>query len=605
MRGRRTARGHGRGRAAALVIAATLAGCAAGVALPGPAGRVLAAPPDSAAGAPGGLRLRVNRPAGADSLRRFLQLPDPGTFVRGATRIRADALGGGLLLAGTPAPISQHEAPPLSPAQQARWQRALALRGQDRLDAAKQEFQAMLAESPHHPYLLTELARTEVVQQDWAGVERLARTERAAQKDSLLMAPELALACERLGRVRDAAQVATEAWACSRQSEWAGETLLRLAPADPRAIREALQRAAERLPQRGDMAMALARLAWMSGDTRGALQALARADAGRRPSLRPGFAEALIASGGSRDSTGAVDVLLDFAADAQAPEGERMNATRRAWEIAAARGAEADAAPRVSKALKDVAVDLWDPGFLLEVARGLRMGGHTTEARALLGSGARGVDARAATLERALADLRDGPPERALPALHDAAAGSSEAAFRYAEALFFAGQADSAQSWYTRVSEDPSGANAGAALERLYLIEDAQPHDALAMFGRIAYDQWRGDAKRATVLADSLYRTLARGPLWAEAAIQLAALRSDGGDPRGALPPLLAVADSLPADRLAPLARQRAGDLYLDRLKDDRAALHQYEECLARYPRAWNAAEVRRRLELLRRDRRF
>ena len=31
-------------------------------------------------------------------------------------------------------------------------------------------------------------------------------------------------------------------------------------------------------------------------------------------------------------------------------------------------------------------------------------------------------------------------------------------------------------------------------------------------------------------------------------------------------------------------------------------AIEQYEECLARYPRSWNAAEVRRRLGTLRRE---
>jgi hypothetical protein len=67
-----------------------------------------------------------------------------------------------------------------------------------------------------------------------------------------------------------------------------------------------------------------------------------------------------------------------------------------------------------------------------------------------------------------------------------------------------------------------------------------------------------------------------------------------------ALEPLMAVADSLPGDRLAPLARQRVGDIYLDHLRDDVRATAEYEECLARYPRAWNAPEVRRRLEQLR-----
>jgi hypothetical protein len=81
--------------------------------------------------------------------------------------------------------------------------------------------------------------------------------------------------------------------------------------------------------------------------------------------------------------------------------------------------------------------------------------------------------------------------------------------------------------------------------------------------------------------------------------------RESGGDVHGALAAVLAVADSLPDDRLAPLARQRAGDLYATRLHDEARAIEQYEACVARYPRAWNAPEARRRLEELRRSRRF
>ena len=40
-------------------------------------------------------------------------------------------------------------------------------------------------------------------------------------------------------------------------------------------------------------------------------------------------------------------------------------------------------------------------------------------------------------------------------------------------------------------------------------------------------------------------------------------------------------------------------------LKDDSRAAAQYEECLSRYPKSWNAPEVRRKLESLRRERRF
>jgi TolA-binding protein len=85
----------------------------------------------------------------------------------------------------------------------------------------------------------------------------------------------------------------------------------------------------------------------------------------------------------------------------------------------------------------------------------------------------------------------------------------------------------------------------------------------------------------------------------------LSAQRAAAGDATAALVPLLAVADSLPDDRLAPLARQRLGELYLSKLKDESKAAAQWEECLARYPKAWNAPEVRRKLEQLRRERRF
>jgi tetratricopeptide (TPR) repeat protein len=230
----------------------------------------------------------------------------------------------------------------------------------------------------------------------------------------------------------------------------------------------------------------------------------------------------------------------------------------------------------------------------------------TNEARALIT--ARGDQAGLSpelALERALADLKDGPPENALSALAAIADGSPEAQFRYAEAMLYCGQADSALTRYQRIARDPRGAFAGASLERIYLIEEARPRDALPVFGRLAYEEWRGETKRATALADSLYRILPRGPSWAQAALMLSGHLEAGGDAGAALAPLLAVADSLPDERLAPVARQRAGDIYLLRLKDEARALEQYEECLARYPRAWNAPEVRRNLETLRQERRF
>jgi predicted negative regulator of RcsB-dependent stress response len=169
-----------------------------------------------------------------------------------------------------------------------------------------------------------------------------------------------------------------------------------------------------------------------------------------------------------------------------------------------------------------------------------------------------------------------------------------------AETQFYAGAMDSAHANFDRVAKRAEDPDAGSALDRLFLLEEHPGSAPLTLLGRIAYERWRGERATALRLADSLWHAQApTGPYAAQAGIELAELKLEGGDARGALVPLLVIADSLATDRLAPLARQRAGDAYAA-LGDDRSALHQYEECLARYPRAWNSAEVRRRVERLR-----
>jgi predicted negative regulator of RcsB-dependent stress response len=137
----------------------------------------------------------------------------------------------------------------------------------------------------------------------------------------------------------------------------------------------------------------------------------------------------------------------------------------------------------------------------------------------------------------------------------------------------------------------------------MYLLEDAPASPARYVLAQIEYERWRGGKTRALALADTLWRTVApHGDYAARAGLTLAALKLEAGDAKGALAPLLVVCDSLADDRLAPLARQRVGEAYMA-LDDPKSALAQYEECLARYPRAWNSAEVRRRVEKLRRER--
>jgi tetratricopeptide (TPR) repeat protein len=497
---------------------------------------------------------------------------------------------------------------PLPPPAQGHLERAQALLEAGRLDAAREAMALAEAQAPHHPGCLVVLARLHEARRAWRALEQLARAERALAQDSLLLAHDLVQALRHLGRPREAAQVVLEAWIASpAESEWARTQIDSLASGDPKGVREAVRRAAAALPARPDLTRAAARLEWRLGDGAAALRLLEASDALYRGApLRWAFAEDLLAAGTARDSAGAIEVLLDLAADRSRDATYRLVAGRRVWEIHGQRGAVKEGAPRVARALRDVPAERWGSPFLIEIMRGLRQAGATAEARDLLK--ALGHQAQAIpeiALERVLNDLRDGPPERALDALRSLAADSPEAAFLYAEALLFSGRPDSARAWYEAVAHDPAGANAGAALERLYLIEDARPPAALGLIGRLAYEQWRGDERKALALADSLYRSLERGPLWAQAALILARLREATGDGKDALEPLLAVAEGLPDDRNAPRARQRAGDVLRIWYKDEARALRQYEECLARYPKAWNAPEVRRAVETLRRERRF
>jgi tetratricopeptide (TPR) repeat protein len=578
--GPRTA--FGRGRAG--TVAALAAGFAAlaVAAVPG-AAPARAARPAIAAGAPS--------IASADVAQLLLNRGPDSTAVRAIARPH---------LRGAPAA-------PLDADRGRRLREAAALREQGRLAEARAILDRLAFEVPHHPLVTAERMRVQLARQDWMGAERLARAERLAAKDSLLLARELVLAFERQGRSRDMAQVAVEAWVASPgEQDWAISVLDRASAGDARAARDALRRATQQRPERVDLARHAARLEWRGGDAKLGLRMLAAAEhAQGRSRLRWAFAEELLMARAPADTTGAIEVLFDLAADVAVDPAFRTAAAHRAWDALAARGAEHDAAPRVSKAIGDVPPARWSAELRLGVARALRARGRTGEARALLETADRRAEPREFALERALADLRDGPPARALPALRRLADESPGNAYHYGEALFFDGRLDSAHAWFQTAAGDPAAPLAGAALERLYLLEEEGNPPALAALGRVAYAEWRGDRASAEAIADSLWRALPEGPLWAQAAVTLAHMRAGGPAPATALEPLLAVAERHPEDRLAPLARQLAGDLYLDRLKDEAGALAQYEECLARYPRAWNAPDVRRKLETLRRERRF
>lgn len=496
----------------------------------------------------------------------------------------------------------------LPPAVMQRVQRAVDLRTSGLPERSRDTLLVLLKAFPHHARIVTELGRAQLARQDHAAVERLAVAERAATRDTLLLAQELAQAQERLGRPRDAMRTAFDAWTVSPgEGPWASSTVFRLAPLDARLAVTLFESAALPRPWRTDLVLGLARLHAVSGRPAEAGRVLADAEKrSNRTGLRVLFADESLRAGSPADTTAALTVLAELTRDATRRPDERLATGRRLWVAALASGREAEWAPKLAQGLREVPAERWGPDFLLGLVRALQQAGFTAEARALLGSNP-ALERRMPelTLERASGLARDGQLHAARPVLDSLARIWPPARFLRAEFEFFAGELDSALAHYNviaAVSEDPGAAT---ALDRIYLLEESPKSPVRPLLGQIAYERWRNRRTVALTLADSLWRMQRpRGEYAAHAALEAAALRMEGGDARSALAALLTVCDSLPDDRLAPLARQRAGDAYA-MLGDDKNALAQYEECLARYPRAWNSPEVRRRVERLRKEKRL
>ena len=497
-------------------------------------------------------------------------------------------------------------AAPLPAGIEYRLLRAIDLRASGLPDRARDTMVVLLKQLPHHPVLVSELGRTHLVREDWTSVERLAVAERTALRDSSLLAQELATAYEELGRPREALKVAVQAWAASPlDGGWAMPRVFRLAPVDARLAQHSLEEASKPRPWRSDLSIGLARLHAIAGRPADAVRVLREAEQrSGRSGLRIMFADESLRSTRPADSTAAIAALLDLAADGSRRAEERLAAGRRVWYLAIATGREAEVAVPLAAGMRDVPGEQWGPELLLGVVRTLQTSGRVAEARALLSANP-GLEQRMPelVLERALASAREGDLAGAIPVLDSLAGQWPDARFMLAETQFFAGHMDSAHANYERVSVRTQDPDSGPSFDRLFLLEEHPRSAALTALGRLEYERWRGQRATALKLADSLWRAQQpNGPYVAQAGIELAELKLEGGDARAALVPLLVIADSLAADRLAPLARQRAGDAYVA-LGDDRSALQQYEECLARYPRAWNSAEVRRRVERLRKAR--
>ena len=251
---------------------------------------------------------------------------------------------------------SQRPVEPLPAEDAARLRRAVDLRVSGLSDRARDTLQVLLRARPHHPAIVTELARAELARSDWNAVEKLCTAERAAARDSSLAGEELATALERMGKPREALRIAIEAWTVSpADGPWASSLVFRLAPVDARTTLASLEAAATPRPWRTDLTTAYARMLAIVGKPIDAARVLADAERRTgRTGLRVMYVEESLRAGRPADTTAALHVLLDLTADTGRRPDERIASARRAWMAVEAAGREAEWGPRLAQAVRDV-----------------------------------------------------------------------------------------------------------------------------------------------------------------------------------------------------------------------------------------------------------
>jgi tetratricopeptide (TPR) repeat protein len=177
-----------------------------------------------------------------------------------------------------------------------------------------------------------------------------------------------------------------------------------------------------------------------------------------------------------------------------------------------------------------------------------------------------------------------------------------EAQYLASEVAFYEGRFDSAAAGYDAFAKAyPTSRFTNDALERMYLIEagEGAPVAGLTELAR-AFRLARAGATDDALAAAAEAETRATGgPAWSHAGLLTASLLEARGRVKEAAAKALAVAEGVPEDRLAAVARRKAGDYYKES-GSDALALAQYEELLVRYPRSWLAPETRRLVQELR-----
>jgi len=179
------------------------------------------------------------------------------------------------------------------------------------------------------------------------------------------------------------------------------------------------------------------------------------------------------------------------------------------------------------------------------------------------------------------------------------------AAYRRANVAFYRGDADSALTRYQEMAETyPRSLLTNEAAQRYILLNTYTSlggGEAMEFFGRMEWGRAVSDSTTVDSTARVLIDRYEKGELAAEAWFALADLAEEAGQHTLAVERLENVVTGHAADRRAPTALRRQGDILQRQLSRTQEALACYESILTEYPDSVEAGEVRRLVVHIRR----
>lgn len=181
-----------------------------------------------------------------------------------------------------------------------------------------------------------------------------------------------------------------------------------------------------------------------------------------------------------------------------------------------------------------------------------------------------------------------------------------QAQYMVAEVSFFMGETDSAMSLYSSLAADhPDWELANDAIDRVFTLQENAGQSDNRPLGLYATAELLAKIDRPDSALGYLNRIVEDFPnssLVDDALLRSADLYLVLDDPDRALSACSTVAGEHPDSRLAPLAREKLGDIWWEKKSDAARALEEYTKGLDEFPESLIAPRVRDKVARLRRE---